>query len=140
MLRFKKAEGEIFQDSMTSKSLKMTILTVLPNCWSIQKVQEVFPSAYNYMIRRAKQLVMDEGIMSSPNPKPGKTLNKVTVEVVKSFYNSDEVSRVMPGKKYNISIKVSGVKIHKQKRLLLCNVKELYSHFKNSHPGVKVGF
>jgi hypothetical protein len=35
--------------------------------------------------------------MSSLNRKPGKTLNEVTVEVVKSFYNSDEVSRVMPG-------------------------------------------
>jgi hypothetical protein len=28
--------------------------------------------------------------MSSPNPKPGKTLNKVTAEVVKSFYNSEK--------------------------------------------------
>jgi hypothetical protein len=35
----------------------------------------------------------------APNPKPGKTSNEVTVEVVKIFYNSDEVSRVMPGKK-----------------------------------------
>jgi uncharacterized lipoprotein YajG len=52
---------------------------------------------------------MDQGIMSSPNPKPGKTLNEVTVEVIKSFYNSDEVSRVVPGKKDYISIKVSGV-------------------------------
>jgi hypothetical protein len=51
------------------------------------------------MIRRAKQLVMDQGIMSSPNLKPGKSLNKVTVEVVKSFYNNDEVSRVMPSRK-----------------------------------------
>jgi hypothetical protein len=76
----------------------------------------------------------------SPNRKPVKTLNEVTVEVVKSFYNSDEVSRVMLGEKDCISIKVSGVKKHKQKRLLLCNLKELYSHFKNPHPGVKVGF
>jgi hypothetical protein len=45
----------------------------------------------------AKQLVMDQGIMSSPNPKPGKTLNEVTNEVIKSF--CDEVSRVMPDKK-----------------------------------------
>jgi hypothetical protein len=58
---------------------------------------------------------MNQGIMSSHNPKPGKTLNKVTVEVVNSFYNSDEVSRVMPGKKDSISIKVSGVKMHEQK-------------------------
>jgi hypothetical protein len=32
--------------------------------------------------------------MSSPDPK----LNEVNVEVVKLFYNSDEVCRVMPGK------------------------------------------
>jgi hypothetical protein len=103
---------EKFQDPMTSKSVKVTILIIRPLSWSIWKVQEVFPSASNYMIRRAKQLVMDQGIMSSPNPKPGKTLNEVTVEVAKRFYNSDEVSRVMPGKKDCISIKVSTVKIH----------------------------
>jgi hypothetical protein len=59
---------------------------------------------------------------------------------VKSFYNCDEVSRVMPGKNDYISVKLSGVKIHEQKLLLLCSLKELYSHFKNPHPGVKVGF
>jgi hypothetical protein len=42
---------------------------------------------------------MNQGIMSSPNLEPGKTLNKVNVEVVRSFYNSHEVSGVMPGKK-----------------------------------------
>jgi hypothetical protein len=46
----------------------------------------------------------------------------------------------MPGKKDYISIKLSDVKIYEQKRLLLCHLKELYSHFKNSHPRVKVGF
>jgi hypothetical protein len=34
-----------FQDSMTQKSLKVTILTILPTSWSVRKVQEVFPSA-----------------------------------------------------------------------------------------------
>jgi hypothetical protein len=88
----------------------MTILTIFPKSWSIQKVQQVSPSVSNCMVSRAKQLVMDQGIMSSPNPKPGKTLNEVTVEVVKSFCNSDEVSRVMPGKEDYISIKISGFK------------------------------
>jgi hypothetical protein len=46
------------------------------------KIQEVFPRASNYMIRKAKLLVMNQGIMSSPNLKPGKTLHKVNVEVV----------------------------------------------------------
>jgi hypothetical protein len=40
----------------------------------VWKVQEVFPGVYNYIIRRAEELVMDQGIMSSPHPKPGKTL------------------------------------------------------------------
>jgi hypothetical protein len=69
----------------------VTILTVLPKSWSIRKIQEAFSIACNYMIKRAKQLVMDQGIMSSPNLKPGKNLKEVTVEVVKRFYNSDEV-------------------------------------------------
>jgi hypothetical protein len=47
------------------------------------------------MSRREKQLFWTKAlIMSSPNPK----LNKVIVEVVKRFYDSDEVSRVMHGK------------------------------------------
>jgi hypothetical protein len=50
------------------------------------------------------------------------------------------VSRVMPGEEdYYISIKVSGIKMHEQKWLLLCNLKELYSNSKNSNPGAKVG-
>jgi hypothetical protein len=67
----------------------VTILTILLKSWSIQKVQEVFPSASNFL-RRAKQLVTDQGILSSPNPRPGKNLNKVTVEVVESFCNCDQ--------------------------------------------------
>jgi hypothetical protein len=43
--------------------------------------------------------------------------SKVTVEAVKSIYNSDEVNRVMPGKKDCTSTKVSGVKIHEQMQL-----------------------
>jgi hypothetical protein len=44
----------------------------------------------------------------------------------------------MPGKKDCISVKVTGGKIWKQKQFS-CNLKELYSHFKNSCPGVEVG-
>jgi hypothetical protein len=54
---------EKFQDPTTSKSLKVTILTIPPTSWSVRKVQEVFPSTSNYKIRRAQQLVMDQGIV-----------------------------------------------------------------------------
>jgi hypothetical protein len=43
---------------------------ILAKCWGIWKVKYVFPTSSNYMIRRAEQLVMDQG-MSSPNPKSG---------------------------------------------------------------------
>ena len=34
----------------------------------------------------------------------------------------------------------TGVREHHQKRLILCNLKEAYTHFKTVHPVVKVGF
>ena len=43
----------------------------------------------------------------------------------------------MPGKKDFVSIKRN---VHKQKRLLLCNLKELYAHFKEQNPDVTIGF
>jgi hypothetical protein len=46
----------------------------------------------------------------------------------------------MHGMKDYISIKVSGVKIREWKQQLLCNFKEFYSHFKNSHPESKEAF
>jgi hypothetical protein len=91
---------------------EVTIFTILPKNWSNQKVQEIISSPPNCMIRRAKQPVMYQGFMSSPNPRTGKTLNEVTVEVIKSFCNSEEVSRVMPNKKDYTSIKVCDVKVH----------------------------
>ena len=43
----------------------------------------------------------------------------------------------MPGKKDYISV---GRKEHRQKRLILCNLKEAYEQFKAKHPGTKLGF
>jgi hypothetical protein len=78
---------------MASRSLKETILTIPPKRWSIHKVQELSPSAFKYMITKAKQLVMGQDIMSSSNPEPGKTksplkLYKVCIRVMKQAENS----------------------------------------------------
>ena len=45
------------------------------------------------------------------------------------FYQSDEFSRMCPGKKEYVSVKIDGVKQHKQKKLLLTNLKELQLEF-----------
>ena len=43
----------------------------------------------------------------------------------------------MPGKKDCFSV---GKNVYKQKRHILCNLKELYVPFKNTNPEMKIGF
>ena len=43
----------------------------------------------------------------------------------------------MPGTCDKVSIATN---VYKQKRLVLCMLKELYQTFKKRHPGIKVGF
>ena len=45
-----------------------------------------------------------------------------TVELVKEWYRSDEISCVMPGMKYFISVKIEDRRMQVQKRLILCNL------------------
>ena len=54
---------------------------------------------------------------------------------VESFYEDDEFTRQMPGKKDYVSIAKN---VHVQKRLILSNLRELHGEFKRSHPGKKV--
>ena len=51
------------------------------------------------MVHKAKELVKQKGILSTPNPKLGHTLPAETTDLVQSFYESDEVSWIMPGSK-----------------------------------------
>ena len=53
------------------------------------------------------------------------------------MYKDNEFSRQMPGKKDYVSI-TKGV--HKQKRIVLCNLREMYAAFKEKYLNVKLGF
>ena len=88
---------ERFQ-ATSERGEKVQILTVLPRNWSIQQVQEEF-GASNYMVCRAKEIVKQKGILSAPNPRHRHALAVETTDLVQCFYESDEVSRIMPGKK-----------------------------------------
>ena len=129
---------EKFQSS-GSRSEKLQVLTVLPKSWTVQKVQEEF-GASNYMIRKAKVLVREQGILALPNPKVGKVVPKETENAVREFYLSDKISRQMPGMKDFVSIFLDGRKQHVQKHLVLCNLKQAYEVFKADHQSIKIGF
>ncbi|MCG8620797.1 MAG: hypothetical protein MJE68_02195 [Proteobacteria bacterium] len=92
------------------------------------------------MARKAKRLVREKGILSTPDPKPGRTLPQGTMNLVSNFYESDETSRIMPGKKDFVSVRKAEGRVHVQKRLVLCNLRELYRMFKDKYPNESIGF
>ena len=125
--------------STATRSEKLQILTVVPKSWSIRKIESEF-GASNYIVRKAKELVREKGILSTPNPKPGRSLPQTSIDIVIRFYESDENSRMMPGKKDCISVRGEEGRITMQKRLILSNLQELYRSFKDKHPEQKIGF
>ena len=65
----------------------------------------------------------------------GRKLPEEVTRAVEPFYQDDEFTRQMPGKKDYVSITEN---VHVQKRLILSNLKELHAEFKRSHPDKQV--
>lgn len=116
------------------------ILTTLPKSWSTYRIMQEFDVS-QYMANQVKVLQQQEGIMSVPKKRISRaSLGEETLMRVRNFYNSDDISRVCPGKRdYLISNNEEG-RIYIQRRLVLCNLQEAYSIFKNTHPDIKIGF
>lgn len=121
------------------RTVKVQILSVVHQ-WSYRKIVKHFPSATHHMISVAKQTAIEKDILSGPNPKSHPGLDENVLNLVVAFYNSDEYSRVMPGQKDFVSVKIDGKRNHMQKRLILNNLKELYQAFKDTNPDVKCSF
>ena len=77
----------------------------------MRRIQAEF-GASDYMVR---ELVKQNGILSSPNLKPGHSIAAETCESVCRFYESDEVSRIMPGKKDFVSVRLGEKREHFQR-------------------------
>ncbi|KAK3927342.1 ARL14 effector protein [Frankliniella fusca] len=133
---------EKFQNSSTTKD-KIGVLSIALVSLSQRTVLDEFGplGATHYMIKKTAKLVGEQGLLPTPQPKMGCSLPVDTVQLVTNFYEDDEVSsRQMPGKKDFVSVKEGNTRVHKQKRLILCTLKELYVHFKERFPSVKIGF
>ncbi|KAK3931114.1 ARL14 effector protein [Frankliniella fusca] len=131
-----------FQNS-SNITEKIGVLSIALISLSHRTVLEEFGplGATDYMLKKTAKLVTEQGILPTPAPYKGHSLSDEIVQRVKTFYENDEISsREMPGKKDFISVKEGNKREHKQKRLILCNLKELYVHFKERYPNAKVGF
>ena len=130
---------EKFQ-STSERSTQVQILKVLPKSWSIRRIESEF-GVSNFMARTAKKLVREKGILSTPNPKPSHSITQSRIDLVVSFYESDDSSWLMPGMKDFVSVKqTDGRRVHVQKRLVLSYLRELYQNFKQKHPTASIGF
>ena len=129
----------LIKEKLSDKSMKVPekiqILTLAPKSWSIPNVMQFF-DVTEYQVRESRKILESKGILSKPDAKRGSSLSDEIIKDVQLFYEDDEYSRMMPGKKDCVSI---GRNIHRQKRLLLCNLNELYTAFKAKHPNHKIG-
>ena len=124
----------------TSASEKIVLLTLAPKTWGRKRLAAEF-NVSERQARKAIQLVKEHGILTSPMPKKGRLLSAEVKNLVVNFYSDDENSRMLPGKKDYVSVKKEdGSREHQQKRLILCNLSELYSNFRQQNQGVKIGF
>ncbi|KAK3919273.1 ARL14 effector protein [Frankliniella fusca] len=127
-----------------SRAEKIMVLSIALVSMQQTEVLEIFGplGATSYMIKKTADLMKldNQGILPVSLPKKGRRLPEETIKAIQSFYEDDEhASRLMPGKKDYVSVLENGVRIQKQKRLVLCNLKELHVLFEK-HTGIKVSF
>lgn len=123
-----------------NKQERILLLTLTPKYWSRDQLQREF-SCSEWEARKAQKLMAENGILTSPIAKKGKVIPDETVSLVKSFYERDDNSRLMPGMKDFLSVKNdNNERVHVQKRLLLGNLLELYALFKKEYENVTIGY
>ena len=124
---------------MSSAQEKVNILILAPESWSFSKTCNEFDVS-EYLIKKARKLKNSKGILAETEKEKGNVLSDETKLKVLEILKSDEFSRMCPGKKDCVSIKINAEKIKKQKRLLLVRLKKLYIEFKKYSPQLKIGF
>lgn len=81
-----------------SREIKQNLIQLLPTDWSNKQIKCELPNASRYSIRTSKSPRL---VKESPNQ------NRIAVEKsVQQFYCDDEFSRILPGQKDFVSIKV----------------------------------
>ncbi|XP_044593785.1 uncharacterized protein LOC123271502 [Cotesia glomerata] len=123
-----------FNDKETEKSLKIQILTLLPEKWGERRICKTMNTS-RHLSRVAKKLVEEKGILSTPETKLGTTITDQILLKIANFYNDDEYSALMPGMKDFVSVRNDdGNRVHVQNRRFLSNLKELYQCFREINP------
>ena len=111
---------------------------------AIKKLQRALPKTPPKRVEVIKSLFKSlspktKGKVTEHNIVPYNTLSQETLKLVANFYEDDSVSRVMPGKKDVISIKINSTKEKKRKRLLIDDISNVHSMYLEEHPDNPIG-
>lgn len=107
--------------------------------WSNDRIQTEF-NASRRLVEVAMKLLEEKGPYSTPDPMKARRIPESTVATVKEFYNSDDISRCMPGMKDKVKVTEGSVRVNKQKRLLLWPIYDIYDMFVKENSVHKIGF
>lgn len=130
---------EKFNLPTTSRSDQLKVLSVLPKSWSVNKIVSEFNTSH-HTVKQMKTLVRAQGILCTTESRSGHGITDGDRQKVVEFYDSDDISRSMPGTNDYVSEIRNGKKEHIQKRLIMMSLKEAYMIFEEKCKGVKVGF
>jgi hypothetical protein len=92
-----------------------------------------------------KQKLVVKAIAQSLGILPTSTVQRVTrifptdnKKMVLSFYERDDISYQMPGKRDTVVVKENGTKTIYQKRILLFNLREVHQMFIQDNPSIQL--
>ena len=118
---------------------KCKVLTIAPQSWTINETANYF-GVSDCIVRQAREVRKNCGVLEDLPRNFREGLSQELKEKVKRFYESDDISRMCPGKKDYVSVRNdNGDKVKLQKRLL-ANLKKIYALFKKEHSEDTIGF
>lgn len=132
-----------FQHKETTQIERRNILTLAPVEWGTRKMAKFFNCSRN--LCKSIRNELNEGdirsVLSLNNQKTGRKLSKEIKNLVREFYENYDNSRYLPDITDCLSIKQpDGKRKLVQKKLILCNLKELHKAFRLQYSNLKIGF
>jgi len=115
-----------------TKTEQYQLLSLVPASMSVREAAQHF-GVGRWLFERVRKCTEEKGILPVPEFTRASSVSESTKRLIHEYYCSDEYSKIMPGSRDCVSIRKG---IYEQKRLLLCNLPELYQSFKRAHEGV----
>jgi hypothetical protein len=126
----------------SSLNEKIFLLTTLPQSWTQQKMMKEFGIS-RHLAAKAKHQIEEKGLYSRPDKRLQSLSSKRINDLIVKFYNMDDISYIFPGKADYKTVVENGIRVQKQKRMVLCNLREAHRKYSEDNinaPENKVGF